>query len=112
MPGYYSEQITGEIGRGAYDHEGHGNEQFLRKRNIGPYPEAVGKAWTHIKTEAMQNHGMREGSEQEEWQKLGPLKEPIPANAKNRGATNRRGRRRDEGRGTDGNGEEKREPAE
>ena len=84
----------------------------MRARNIGPFPEAVGKAWTHIKTEAMQNHGLREGSEQEEWQKLGPLKEPTPAKTKNRGAANRSGRRRDEGRGMDGNGENIREPAE
>ena len=65
-------------------------------RNIGPYPEAVRKAWKHIKTEAMQNHGLREGSEQEEWLRLGPLAEPTPANAKNRGAAKRRRRRGDE----------------
>ena len=91
MPGYYSEQLTGEIGRGAYDQEGHGNEQFLRARNIGPFPESIGKAWTHIRTEVMQNHGLREGSEQEEWQRLGPLAQPTPANTKNRGAAHRRG---------------------
>ncbi len=63
MPGYYSEELTVAIGRGAYDPEGHRNEHFLRARNIGPYPEAVRKAWTHIMTEAMQNYELREGSE-------------------------------------------------
>ena len=66
MPGYYSEHLIGEIGRGAYDQEGHRNEKFLRARNIGPFPKSVEKAWTHIRTEAMQNHGLRKGSEQEE----------------------------------------------
>jgi hypothetical protein len=80
MPGHYSEQLTREIGRGAYDQEGHKNEQFLRARNIGPFLESIGRAWTHIRTEAMQNHGLREGSEQEEWQRLGPLAQPTPAN--------------------------------
>jgi hypothetical protein len=60
----------------------------------------------------MQNHGLREGSEQEEWQRLGPLAQPTPANTKNRGATNRRGRRRDEERGTDRNGEGRRDAEE
>ena len=36
----------------------------------------------------------------------------TPANAKNRGAADRRGRRRDEGRRTDRNGEDRREPEE
>jgi hypothetical protein len=60
----------------------------------------------------MQNHGLREGLEQEKWLRLGSLAEPTPANANNRGATNIRGRRRDVGRGTDRNGEDKREPEE
>ena len=61
-------------------------------------------------TKGVQNHGLREGLEQEEWLRLGPLAEPTPAYAKNRRALNKRGRRRDEGRGTDRNGEDRREP--
>jgi hypothetical protein len=82
---------------------------LLRARNIGPYPEAVRKAWTHIKAEAMQNYGLREGSKHEEWGRLGPLAEPTPANAKNKGEANRRSRRRDEQRETGRSGEESRE---
>ena len=33
----------------------------------------------------MRNYGLREGSEQEEWQKLGPVAQPTPTNEKNKG---------------------------
>jgi len=49
---------------------------------------------------AMENCGLREGSDQEEWGKLGPLAEPTPSNAKNKGAADRRRRRREHGRDT------------
>jgi hypothetical protein len=34
----------------------------------------------------MENYELREGSGQEEWGKIGPIKDPTPADAKNRGA--------------------------
>ncbi len=46
----------------------------------------------------MDNYGLTERSEQEEWVKLGPLAEPTPADKKNRGAADRRRGRRDGGR--------------
>ncbi len=70
MPGYYAEQLTEEIGRGAFDQDGHRNEQFLRAGNIGPYPEALKEAWTTLRQEAMQNYNLREGSEQEVWGRM------------------------------------------
>ena len=62
---------------------------------MGPFPEACGRAWTHIRQEAMENYELREGSRQEEWGKIGPLKDPTPANVKHRGATYRRVTKRD-----------------
>jgi hypothetical protein len=51
----------------------------------------------------MQNYGLTERFDQEEWGKLEPLAEPTPTVARNRGATNRR--RRGEGRDTGTRGE-------
>jgi hypothetical protein len=44
MPGYYSEQLTEALGKGAYDAEGHMNEKFMWAENIGPFPEASKEA--------------------------------------------------------------------
>jgi hypothetical protein len=44
----------------------------------------------------MENLGLRDDPEQEGWEKMGPLADPTPANAKNRGAAYRKRRRRDE----------------
>jgi hypothetical protein len=101
MPGYYLEQLTKAIGKGTYDAEGHKTKHFLGAENIGPFPEATWEAWTKIGKEAMGNYGPVERSDQEEWGKLGPLAEATPANAKNRGASNKRRRRREEGRETE-----------
>ena len=49
----------------------------------------------------MDNYGLVERLDQEEWGKLGPLAEATTANAKNRGAPNKRRRIRDEGRETE-----------
>jgi len=38
----------------------------------------------------MENYELREGSGQEEWGKIGPLKEPTPSNVKIRGAADKR----------------------
>jgi hypothetical protein len=48
----------------------------------------------------LDNYGLVERSDHEEWGKMGPLAEATPVNAKNRGAANRRRRKRDEGRDT------------
>ncbi len=85
MPGYYADQLTEAMGRGGYDDEGNINEKFMGADNIGPFPNASREAWTHIRKEAMDNYGLTERSEQEEWAKLGPLAEPTPANAKKTG---------------------------
>ncbi len=60
MPGYYSEQLTEALGRGAYDAKGHKNEKFMGADNIGPFPEASKEAWTQIRKEAMDNDGLTE----------------------------------------------------
>ena len=100
MPGYLSEQLTGALGKGAYDANGHKNGKFLEAENIGPFPEATREAWTHIRKEAMENYGLTDISDQEDCGKLGSLTESTLANAKNMGATNRRRPRRNEGEGT------------
>ncbi len=53
---------------------------------------------------AIENYGLTEDSDQEEWGKMGPLAEPTPANAKNRGAAAKRRRQRGHGRDTGTNG--------
>ena len=93
-PGYYSQQLTLTIGRGAHDSGGQRNARFLQSREVGPYPEACGKEWTHTRQEAMENYELREGSGQEEWMKIGSLKNPTPTNARNNGATDWRGKER------------------
>ncbi len=65
IPGYYTQQLTGVIGAGAYDSEGHMNAQFLNATDVGPYPEACKKAWTGAREEAMSNMGMRDNPDQE-----------------------------------------------
>ena len=67
--------------------------------NIGPFPEATKEAWTQITKEAMEDYGLTDNFDQEERGKLGPLAEPTPADAKNRGAEDIR-RRRDKGKDT------------
>jgi hypothetical protein len=52
--------------------------------NIGPFPKASKEAWTLIRKDAMENYGLTEGSDHEEWGKFGPLAEATLANAKNR----------------------------
>jgi hypothetical protein len=42
----------------------------------------------------MENYELREGSGQEEWMKIGSLKNPTPTNARNNGATDWRGKER------------------
>jgi len=53
----------------------------------------------------MENYGLTESSDQEDCGKLGPLTEYTQANAKNRGASNMRRPRRNEGEGTGRSGE-------
>ena len=49
----------------------------------------------------MQNLGMRDDPDQEGWEKMVPMADHTPANARNRGAADRRRRRGDENRGAD-----------
>ena len=76
------------------------NGKFVEAVNIGPFPKACKEAWTQVTKEAMDNYSLTKGSDQEECGKMGPLAEPTQANAKNRGAADRRRRRRGQGRDT------------
>ena len=104
MPGHCTEQLTEALGKGAYDVEGHKNEQVMGAANIGPFPESCTEAWAHVKKGAMENYGLTEGLDQKEWGKMGPFTEPKPANAKNKGAADRRRNQRGHGRDTGTNG--------
>ncbi len=42
--GYYTDQLTESIGKGAYDNEGHKNAKFLETIHVGPFQEACKKA--------------------------------------------------------------------
>ena len=56
-PGYYySQQLTKTIGGGAFDCGGHKNMRFLESRQVKPFPDACGWAWTYTRQEAMENH--------------------------------------------------------
>ncbi len=76
----------------------HKNAQFLGATNVGPFPGACMRAWKETRDEAIQNLGLRDDPEQEGWEKMGPLADPTPTNARNRGAAERRRRRGDETR--------------
>jgi hypothetical protein len=54
------------------------------------------RAWKSTRDEAMHNLGLRDDPEQEGWERMGPLADPTPTNARNRGASERRRRRGDE----------------
>jgi hypothetical protein len=92
--GVYSSQMTHIIGEGAYDAEGHRNERFLGATEIGPFLKEMQQAWTKMRQETIENYGLVEGDDQEEWSRLGPLMEPRPATVRNRGAAERKTRRR------------------
>jgi hypothetical protein len=50
--GYYSTQLSEEIGDGAYNHDGHRNARFLESKRLGPYPTACIHAWEHLRLDA------------------------------------------------------------
>jgi hypothetical protein len=39
--GTYSDQLTGVVGTGAFDEEGHRNSMFLGSTTVGPYPDEM-----------------------------------------------------------------------
>jgi hypothetical protein len=92
--GCYSSQMTRVIGEGAYDADGHRNTMFLEATEVGPYPESMQRAWTTLREEATINYGIEGEEGSEDWARMGPLAETTPATVRNRGATERRGRRR------------------
>jgi hypothetical protein len=92
--GVYSSQMKDIIGEGAYDAKGHRNERFLEATGIGPFPREMQQTWTKMRQEAIENYGLVEGEDQEEWNRLGPMMEPTPAAVRNRGAAERKTRRR------------------
>jgi len=101
IQGYYAQHLIEVIGEGAYDSEGHMNAQFLNATNVGPYPDECTRAWKAARDEALHNLGLRDDPDQEGWEKMGPLADPTPANAKNRGAADMRRRCGDEHMGVD-----------
>jgi hypothetical protein len=92
--GVYSRQLTHIIGEGAYNAEGHRNTRFMGATKVGPFPEEMRQAWTKTRQEAVENYGIVEGDGQDEWKRLGPMADPTPATHRNRGAAERKTRRR------------------
>ena len=90
VKGYYTEQLSYVIGKGAYDADGHRNAKFLGEAGIGPYPGSMQRAWAHLRGDASLNYGLTLASTQQEWGKLGPLSNLTPADAMNRGAAARK----------------------
>jgi hypothetical protein len=80
--GVYSSQMKHIIGEGAYDAEGHTNERFLVSTEIGPFPREMQQAWSKMREEAIENYGLVEGEDHEEWSRLGPMMEPTPTAVK------------------------------
>jgi hypothetical protein len=108
--GIYSEQLTAEIGEGAYDEGGHRNTQFLGASGIGPYPREMQRAWDVLRDETGENYGFQEEFQEEEArERMGPMAEPTPTVIRNRGAADRKktgrveavgaGRKEETGRG-------------
>ncbi len=58
--------MTSIIGEGAYDADGHRNTQFLKAKEIGPYPGEMQNAWSRSREKAANNYGIEgeEGSEE------------------------------------------------
>ena len=76
MRGTYSDQLTKEVGEGAFDEDGHKNSQFLKAKTIGPYSGEMQKAWERLRSEAATNYGFQEGfGEDEAKERMGPLAE-------------------------------------
>jgi hypothetical protein len=92
--GVYSSHMTHIIGEGAYNAEGHRNTRFSEATGIGPFPREMQQAWTRMRQEAIKNNIIVEGDDQDEWNRLGPMVEPTLATVRNRGAAERKTRRR------------------
>jgi hypothetical protein len=92
--GVYSNQMNHIIGEGAYDTEGHRNTMFLEATGVGPFPREMQQAWTKMRQEAIENYGLVEEEDRDEWGRLGPVMEPTPATIRNRGAAERKARGR------------------
>ncbi len=58
---------------------------------MGPYPEALQRAWGVMRGEAATNYGIDEDEEDEEmWTRMGPQADPTPTMVRNLGAAERR----------------------
>ncbi len=103
MRGTYSDQLTEEVGEGAFDQDGHMNSQFLKTKTVGPYPGEMQKAWERLRSEAAANYGFQEGfGEDEARERMEPLAEHTPTGVRNRGASQRKRIRRVEAFVTEG----------
>jgi hypothetical protein len=52
------------------------------------------QAWTRTRHEVAKNYTIGEGDGQDEWSRLGPMVDPTPATVRNRGAAERKTKRR------------------
>ncbi len=50
--GVYSKRMTGVIGEGAFDAEGHRNTVFLESTEVGPNPREMRQSWASAREEA------------------------------------------------------------
>ncbi len=81
------------------------NTMFMDAEDVGLYPASCKNAWTAAIKEAMQNLGLRDDPEQEEWEQMGPLANPTPTNAKNKGiSVRKKGRVQESRNGNKGRG--------
>ena len=71
------------------------NAQFMNATDVGPYPGECLRAWKATREEALHNLGMRDDPDHEGWDRMGPLADPTPANAKNRGEAGTKKKRGD-----------------
>ena len=87
--GIYNQLLGGSIGKGAYDMNGTRNTTFMGERNVGPFPEAMRYAWSHVRIDAAHNLGLNLLPSPEEWGKLGSLAMETTSDVGNRGAAKR-----------------------
>ncbi len=77
---------NGGTRKGAYDPNGARNAVFLKAKNVGPFPEAMRYARSHVSLDAAHNLGLKKLSTLEEWGNLGALAMETSTDVRNRGA--------------------------
>jgi hypothetical protein len=80
--GVYATQLSGMIGKGAYDKTDHINEKFLEATTIGPYPRECQEAWDEMREEEIANYNLAHESDRDKWERrLGPHFQATHAHA-------------------------------